>query len=208
MCGISIPVHEKFARLDELNRASREALREIEWSQKQPVEAELEEVVARHRSIRGEIDRRRRRAGAKSRSSFNDSSSQELRAELAVSRARMDELTNYLREGRLSNGRQLKRPRCNLPEFVGVLVTGFEGSWITQGGCLTCRETSKTARCCWCQCGICEAHGRLIARASRRDGAGASTACCRDAGGCLGRQRQILAWWKQQTGEELGPQLG
>ena len=102
-CGIIIQVHEKFAQLDDLNQASRKALRA--WSQKQPLEAERKEVLAGHQSIQRELGRARE----KRRSSFNDSSIKKLRGELAVTGARMEELTNNRREGWLY---------CNLPKFV------------------------------------------------------------------------------------------
>ena len=91
--------------------------------------------------------------------------------------------------------------------FVGVLLTGFGGSWITRGSCYICGQPHNTARCCRCQCGICEEHGLLLARASQADGSRewqeTSTACCNTSRGCEDRQRQVLEVWETQTGEEF-----
>ena len=91
--------------------------------------------------------------------------------------------------------------------LVGVLLTGSGGSWIRQGSCYICGQPHDTARCCQCQCGICEEHGLLLARASQADGSGewqgTPTACCNTSSGCEDRQKQVLKHWRKQIGEEL-----
>ena len=87
---------------------------------------------------------------------FRDWSDQELREELARVGQQMDQLTFRLQEGQLTSGKVLVRPYRNLPMVVGVLLTGFGGSWITQRSCFACGSPHNTARCCRCQCGICE----------------------------------------------------
>ena len=53
----------------------------------------------------------------------------------------------------------------------------------------------------------CEEHGLLLARASQADGSGdwqgASTACCNADSGCEDRQRQVLDFWSEKTGQKL-----
>ena len=120
----------------------------------------------------------------------------------------MGALTFKLQEGKLTQrNEELKRPCRGRPMFVGVLVTGFGGSWITQGSCNICGNPDNTARCCRCQCGICKEHGLLLARASQADGSGewqgTPTACCNTSSGCEDRQRQVLEFWRRQTGEKL-----
>ena len=94
--------------------------------------------------------------------------------------------------------------------FVGVVVTGFAGDWITKRSCYACASPHDTARCSKCQCGICEDDGILIGEAGWEEGArgtkawqGALLACCRNARACESRQRQILDFWKRRTGERL-----
>ena len=103
----------------------------------------------------------------------------------------------------------LTRPYRNLPMFVGVLLTGFGGSWITQGSCYICGQPHDTARCCRCQCGICERCGELLAQASQKqvkgkwEWLGSSTACCEYSYGCKERQEQIIDFWKKKSGEAV-----
>ena len=135
-------------------------------------------------------------------------SDEQLHTQLAHVCDRMGALTFKLQEGKLmQNNKGLKRPHRSLPMFVGVLLTGFGGDWITQASCNACGRPHNTACCCWCQCGICEQHGLLLARAPRADGSGewqgSSLACCGTSKGCEERQRQVLEFWKPRTGEEL-----
>jgi hypothetical protein len=93
--------------------------------------------------------------------------------------------------------------------FVGVLLTGFGGDWITKGSCYMCGSPHDTARCSRCQCGICEDHGVLLAKAGQATGSadsawqGASLACCQGTIACEDRQRQILQFWEKKTGETV-----
>ena len=120
---------------------------------------------------------------------------------------RLDSVTFYMQEGKLTNGEQLRRPFRSIPMFAGVLLTGFGGTWITHGACLTCDTPHDIARCSRCQGGICELHGVLLSRASQESGSaewqGASVACCRADSGCVDRQTQILEYWEEMTGEKM-----
>ena len=120
---------------------------------------------------------------------------------------RLDSVTFYMQEGKLTNGEQLRRPFRSIPMFAGVLLTGFGGTWITHGACLTCDTPHDIARCSRCQGGICELHGVLLSRASQESGSaewqGSSVACCRADSGCVDRQTQILEYWLQMTGEKM-----
>ena len=93
----------------------------------------------------------------------------------------------------------MPRPYRGRPMFVGVLLTGFGGDWLTKGSCHFCGSPHETARCSRCQCGICEDRGLLLARA----GQGSSLACCRSLEECAARQENILDFWEAQTGESL-----
>ena len=145
--------------------------------------------------------------GSKRQWQFANWSGRQLRHELDRVGKVMDQLTLHLQEGKLTSGKKLERPHRNLPMFVGLLLIGFGGNWITQGSCYMCGHPHDTARCCRCQCGICEQHGLLLLRASQADGCrewqGTSTACCNADTGCEDRQRQVLEFWETQTGEEL-----
>ena len=87
-------------------------------------------------------------------------------------------ITRDLQEGKLTNGTELTRPYRSLPMFVGLLLTGFQRDWITQSTCIMRGNADNIARCCWCQCGICETHGVFLSRASQEGGEwkGSSTA--------------------------------
>ena len=118
--------------------------------------------------------------------------------------------TRLMQEGKLTNGQTVPRVHRSLPMFTGVLVTGFldsMASWITLPGCYNCGEPEGIARCCMCQCGICQRCGLLLARASQKNGdgewQGASLARCKPEHNCLNRQRLVLDHWKRQTGETL-----
>ena len=79
--------------------------------------------------------------------------------------------------------------------FVAVLLNGFKGDGITKGSCYICRPPRS-----WCQCGICEDHGILLARAGHGQATGSdsaewqgtSFACYLRATECESKQRQIL----------------
>ena len=217
MCGISIQVHDAFVQLEDLNHESSLALRT--WSRR-PLVERRSEVRDWYQAVAREIASRQEKGkgspllragmkgkGPKRQCQFRNWSDRELRDELACIGEQMDRLTYRLQEGKLTSGQVLLRPYRNLPMFVGVLLTGFEGIWITRGSCYICEKPHDTARCCRCQCGICEEHGLLLARASQADGSGewqgTSLACCNTSIGCEYRQRQVLEFWRRQTGEEL-----
>ena len=104
---------------------------------------------------------------------------------------------------------QVTRAYRKLAMFVGLLVTGFEGAWITKEGCYKCGHRGDTARCCRCQCGICEGCGEFLAQASQKqvkgkwEWLGSSTACCEYSYGCKERQEQIIDFWKKKSGEAV-----
>ena len=115
-----------------------------------------------------------------------------------------------MQEGKLTSGKEFARPYRGRPMFVGVMLTGFGGDWITKGSCFLCASPHETARCSKCQCGICEDDGILIGQAGQEEQAhgtkewqGASLAACRNTKACEGRQRQILDFWSEKTGERL-----
>ena len=129
-------------------------------------------------------------------------SDQEVRDEFDRVGALLDKITSTMQEGKLTSGQVLARPYSGRPMFVGVLVSGCGGDWITKGSCYVCASPHNTARCSKCQCGICEGHGILIGEAGQEEGAcgtkewqGASLACCSKAKACENRQRQILDFW-------------
>ena len=107
----------------------------------------------------------------------------------------------------MTSGKDLVRPYRGRPMFVGVMLTGFGGDWITKGSCYVCESPHEIARCSKCQCGICEDDGVVIGQAGQEDATkawqGASLACCRNAKACESRQRRILDFWQLQTGERL-----
>ena len=119
----------------------------------------------------------------------------------------LDQLTALMQEGTLSTGEVMERPYRGIPMVVGALLTGFEGHWILGGSCLICGNPHDTARCIYCQCGICEKHGCLLARASQdpenREWKGVSLACCSNRIGCESRQKEILDHWTANTGEDI-----
>ena len=187
---------------------------------KEPLAERRSEVKDWHQAIAREIASRQEKGkdsplsgagkkgkGSKRQLQYKNWSDSQLRHELARAGGQMDQLTLTLQEGKLTSGKVLERPYRKLPMFVGVLLTGFGGDWITQASCNACGRPHNTARCCWCQCGICEQHGLLLARASQADGSrewqGTSTACCNTSSGCEDRQRQVLELWRRQTGEKL-----
>ena len=227
MNGIRLIVHQIFVELEKLNHDSSMALRS--WQQR-PVTEQRREIKDMYEALKREIWGReqetRAKGGKHSPSSgafggtgqkgkgkgmkrqhrFMDFSLEQLRAEKKEVGERLDQMTYDLQEGKLTTGVTMVRPYRILPMFVGVLITGFEGVWINQDSCWTCGDPNDTARCCRCQCGICETCGQLLARASRNehgDYLGASMASCSNVLQCNERQRQILNHWKAQTGEEL-----
>ena len=222
MCGISIQVHDVLVQLEDLNHKSSLALRT--WSGRPMVEsrsrkrdwhqAVAREIAGRQEKGRGSphsrAGKKGKGRGSKRQWQFANWSGRQLRHELDRVGEEMDQLTLRLQEGKLSHlrsGKELVRPFRKLPMFVGVVVTGIGAPWITQGGCHHCDFPHDTARCCWCQCGICEDHGLLLARASQAPGSrecqGASMACCNADTGCEDRQRQVLEFWREQTGQKL-----
>jgi hypothetical protein len=202
-CGISQPVHDLFEQLQALNHTSSLVLRL--WSA--PLEATRREIKESYLMFENEMLRRQGKGkpGKKRPYQFLTWTNQEVREALANTGAQMDKLTWRLQEGKLSNGTEVKRPHRKLSMFVGVLATGFQvdefNCWITQKTCFICRGGNNTARCCRCQCGICEEHGLLLTKAGQKNGVwqGSSTACCKDLDMCELRQHQVLDWWKTQT---------
>ena len=115
-----------------------------------------------------------------------------------------------MQEGKLTSGKELVRPYRGRPMFVGALLTGFGGDWITKGSCYVCSSPHDTARCSKCQCGICEEHGSLISIAGAQeqvDGTkvwqGTSLACCLNAKACENKQKLLLDFWKLRPSEAL-----
>ena len=207
MNGIRWSVHQIFLELEKLNHDSSMVLRS--WQQR-PVTEQRREIRNTHealkREIRGREQKKGKGKGMERQYRFMDFSFEQLRAEKKGVGERLDQMTKDMQEGKLTTGETLTRPLRNVPMFAGVLATGFEGVWITQNSCWRCGHPHDTARCCRCQCGICESCGQLLARASQNeDGTrqGSSTACCLNVLKCNERQRQILNHWKAQTGEEL-----
>ena len=141
---------------------------------------------------------------------FRDWSDQEVRDEFDRVGALLDKITSTMQEGKLTSGQVLARPYRGRPMFVGVLVSGFGGDWITKGSCYVCASPHNTARCLKCQRGICEGHVILIGEVGQGEGAhgpntwqGASLACCSNTRACESRQRQILEFWKRKAGGRL-----
>ena len=161
MCGISITVRDVFMQLEELNYQSSIALRE--WAMEPLVERRAT-LKSRCQDLRREINGRqggrgKEKRGAKRQRHFMEWSDGDLQHEVQQISETLDGMTSVLREGHKTSGEELTRPCRSLPMFAGLLLTGFGGRWITQGSCITCRSTHATARCHWCQCGICENHG-------------------------------------------------
>ena len=68
-----------------------------------------------------------------------------------------DDFTRLMHEGRLLlTGEILERPHRGRPMFVGLLLTGFGGDWITQGNCWKCGAHHEIGRCAWCHAAICQ----------------------------------------------------
>ena len=134
--------------------------------------------------------------GTKRQVQFGNWSDQDVSHELARASEQLDQITYTLQEGKLTFGEVLARPWRGLSMFAGALLTGFGGTWITHGACLTCDTPHDIARCSRCQGGICELHGVLLSRASQESGSaewqGSSVACCGANSGCVDRQTQIL----------------
>ena len=207
MCGISTSVRDVFTQLEELNYHSSIALRE--WAGESLVERRAE-LKSRYKDLRREISGRqggrgKEKRGGKRQWHFMEWSDGDLQNEVQQISETLDGITSVLQEGQKTSGEELTRPCRSLPVFAGMLLTGFGGAWITQGSCITCRSTCATARCHWCQCGICENHGILLSQASHEGGGrqGASMACCVVGIGCDKRQQAIKDFWKEQTGEDL-----
>ena len=219
MCGISGPVLEAFVKVDELNYQSSIALRS--WGQT-PVADRRRRVMRQHNALAKKCGKKghgspppgaSRKGKGKGRKRGRDESYEALRREWLSVGEDLDRLTRLLQEGKLLDGTQVTRAYRKLAMFVGLLVTGFDGDWITEEGCHTCPSRHHTARCCRCQCGICERCGELLAQASQKkvkgkwQWLGSSTACCK-AGkgasyGCKERQKRIIDFWKVKSGEAI-----
>ena len=220
MCGVSIEVYDVYQRLEELNHESSLSLRN--WSGpplverrsviKDQYQALTREITAREQTgspnpgagkkgkVKGDGQK------GKGKGKFTNQTDKELRDERARVGKELDRITWSLQEGKFTSGEELVRPYRTLPMFVGVVLSGFGGEWITQGSCFICGNPHDTARCCRCQCGICQEHGLLLHKASQASGSqqwqGSSTACCTAGNGCNIRQKEILDFWRQQTREE------
>ena len=207
MCGEDIQVRDVFMRLKELNYQSSIALRK--WAEEPLVERRAT-LKSRYKDLTREIDGRqgargKAKRGAKRQRHFMEWSDGALQHEVRTVSEKLDWITSISREGNKTSGEELTRPCRSLPMYAGMLLTGFGGAWIKQGSCITCGSAHATARCHWCQCGICENHGILLSQAWH-DGdrwQGVSKACCVGGIGCDGRQQAIVNFWKEQTGEDL-----
>ena len=62
----------------------------------------------------------------------------------------------------MTSGIELVRPYRGRPMFVGAVLTGFGGDWITQGSCYLCASPHDAAQSSKFQRGICEEDGILI----------------------------------------------
>ena len=227
MCGISMEVHDAYQHVEDLNHESNMSLRS--WSGRPLVDRRGEikdwyqslgkEIIARgispvsgggKKGKKGQEKGKKgqeKGKGAKRQWQFRNWTDRDLTDEHRHVGEQLDRITYSLQEGKLTSGEELVRPFRTLPMFVGVVLTGFGGTWITRGNCVVCGNPHDTARCCRCQAGICEAHGLLLTKASRARGSGewqgSSSACCKPSNGCEGRQQQILDFWRQRTGEQL-----
>ena len=215
MCGISGPVFEAFVKVEEFNHQSSIALRY--W--RQTSAAERRRWVMRQYHALGKKCGEKghgspppgasRKGKGKGRKRGRDESYEALQRELASVGEDLDRLTRLLQEGKLLDGTQVTRAYRKLAMFVGLLVTGFEGAWITKEGCYKCGHRGDTARCCRCQCGICEGCGEFLAQASQKqvkgkwEWLGSSLACCEYSYGCKERQEQIIDFWKKKSGEAV-----
>ena len=219
MCGISPAVLDTFKKLEEFNHKSSMVLRswtKLSLSQKRTQHKDLRERIKREIACRGSPSSgavgKRGVKGSKDQQQLKSLSLHDLKQRLQDVGANVDHITFIMQEGKWlvppvgSTGKSdVKRPHHGLPMFVGLLVTGFKGDWITQDSCITCSKAHEIARCCWCQCGICEDCGELVSRASQKGGEwkGASTACCGDVNGCRKRTQEIKLFWRTQTGEDI-----
>ena len=88
--------------------------------------------------------------GTKRQHQFKDWSDRQVRDEHVRVGQALDKQTFRLQEGRLTSGVELTRPYRTLPMFVGLMLTGFGGEWITRGSCYMCGDPHDTARCCRC----------------------------------------------------------
>ena len=159
MCGISIEVQDAFQQLDDLNHRSSVALRS--WNKK-PMVDKRSELKERHQALakeeaargspvsgacrkgkeKGKVkgkekgqEEKGKGAGTKRQSQFRNWSDQDVSNELAIVGKQLDYFTYYMQEGKLTSGEELTRPFRTLSMFAGVLLTGFGGTWITQGMC-------------------------------------------------------------------------
>ena len=215
MCGNSTEAHDLFMQIEFLNHDSSMALRN--WS-RMSISDKRNQAKEWCKDIKEEKERRRRLGppfpgafvnmpakGMQLEHYFRNWSDSDLHKALQLAESEFDLATRDLQEGKLTNGTTLTRPYRSLPMFVGLLLTGFQRDWITQSTCIMRGNADNIARCCWCQCGICETHGVFLSRASQQGGEwkGSSTACCDIARPCKERQRNILKLWKIKTGEVL-----
>ena len=226
MCGISMAVNDMHVTLEDLNHESSQSLRY--WRGRTLAE-KRKDVKNYYDTIEWEIAMRTEKGhqkgtrspvsgvgkqGAKGKGTkrpgswqFRNHTDAALQREHTSTAEEFDRLTWLLQEGKFTNGTALVRPYRSQSMFAGLLLTGFGGDWITKRGCYMCPEAHDTARCCRCQCGICPEHGSLIARASQARGSGdwlgSSLACCNEGTGCNKRQKQVLDFWRQKTGEQL-----
>jgi hypothetical protein len=83
--------------------------------------------------------------------------------------------------------------------FVGVVLAGFGGYWITKGSCYVCASPLDTARCSKCQCGTCEEHGVLIGIAGTEE-----QHFTKEWQGTSPRMLQQRQSLREQAGEDLG----
>ena len=221
MCGISVEVNDTFSKLDDLNHASSMALRR--WS-KPPLVAERTKLKETYGYLKQEADARARPpvsgtakkkkgqqpagAGQGRYRDYRNWSNTQVLQECDRVGTELDAITCIMQEGKLTSGAELVRPYRGRPMFVGALLIGFEGDWITEGMCLECQSPHDIARCSKCQCGICETHGLIIGLAGQDEQAsgdyqGASLACCSNTLACERRQHRILNYWAEKTGEKL-----
>ena len=221
MCGISVEVNDTFSKLDDLNHASSMALRR--WS-KPPLVAERTKLKEEYGFLKQEVDARavqpvsktaKRKKGQQEAGAgqgrhryYSHWSNKQVRLQCHRVGTELDAITCIMQEGKLTSGEELVRPYRGRPMFVGALLIGFEGDWITEGVCLECQSPHDIARCSKCQCGICETHGLIIGLAGQDEQAsgdyqGASLACCSNTLACERRQHRILNYWAEKTGEKL-----
>ncbi|MFM7986446.1 MAG: hypothetical protein ACKPKO_44755, partial [Candidatus Fonsibacter sp.] len=78
---------------------------------------------------------------------FGNWSDREVRDEFDSAGAQLGAITFTMQEGKLTSGRQLVRPHSGRPMFVGAVLSGFRGYWITEGSCYVCASPHGTAQC-------------------------------------------------------------